>query len=135
MSDYDTDLLRADMSAPKFTLKTRDIQAKCIDICDGNTAYFAFKLGLDWPVCRYKCKINGYDVANSKSVIECVRGQAITAKTALGDKIMNEIVTLNIIDIDRCGALNVTISHEGTDIAEWMIAGRHNASCTCRGFC
>ena len=130
---HDQELLTATYkSVPKFNVDGTK-QAKCIKIVDGDTAHFAMRLYENSPIFRFSCRFLGYNSAEIHGKTDEEKNKAQEAKKALADMILDKIVTLNILNLDKYGRPLVTVTHNGINVNEWMLANGHGKPYTGEG--
>lgn len=121
LTTMNDELVSASDSTPKFTLKGVKVDAKCVQIHDGDTAHFVFKPFPSLPLYRFVCRMFGYNSAeiNGKTVEE--RAKANDSKNALIQRILGKIVSLHIGDFDKYGRLLVEVYDGDESVNKWMI--------------
>jgi endonuclease YncB( thermonuclease family) len=129
----DIQLLAADKKTPKFTLCGQVVQAKCVDVYDGDTAQFVFRLEMNHPLYRYSCRMTGYNSAEIKGQSVEEKEKAKIARDALKGLILGRVVTLNIGKFDKYGRPLVSVLVDGQDVNAWMISGGYGAPYTGKG--
>ncbi len=133
MFTVDAELLRADKSVPKYTLAGRRVMAKCVSVYDGDTAQFVFRADVGQPLCRYSCRMIGYNSAEIRGGSEAEKAQAQVSKNALSDMILHKIVTLDLGEFDKYGRPLAAVHCAGVDVNRWMIDNGHGKLYTGRG--
>jgi micrococcal nuclease len=119
-------------SVPKFNVDgTR--QAKCVSCYDGDTATFAMRLYEGSPIFKFSCRLLGYNSAEIRGTSPEERTKAAESKKALSDLILDKIVILNIKSMDKYGRPLITVTINGINVNEWMIANGHGKPYTGEG--
>lgn len=134
LSCTDLELLAATtQSTQKFSLKGRIVEAKCIDVHDGDTARFAFRLIKDQPICWWSVHMLGYNSAELRSADpeEVEAGRA--AKAHLESLILGKIVALHLGDFDLYGRPLGTVYLNRVNINQQMLDSRHGFAYSGRG--
>ncbi len=121
MDIHDSELLNADKSVPKYSLAGRTVYAKCVSVYDGDTAQFVFRPSPKQRLCRYSCRMIGYNSAEIRGGSEAEKTQAQICKKALSDMILNKIVTLDLGEFDKYGRPLVTVHLGDIDVNKWMV--------------
>ena len=116
----DRELLQSNDKTPRFTLKGNFV-AKCVNVYDGDTAQFTFRLARSFSVVRFTCRFEGYNCAEIRGKTEEERTRAKEVAAILREKILNKIVDLKVGDFDPRGRPLVTVCLNGININQWML--------------
>ena len=125
----DVELSSADKKCPRFSISGR-YTAKCVDVYDGDTAQFVFRLWPERHLERFTCRFLGYNTAEVKGggsaagyykpdEDEVEAGKH--ARDVLRGHILNRTVTIEIAGMDRYARPLVTVFVDGRNINQWMI--------------
>jgi endonuclease YncB( thermonuclease family) len=96
---------------------------KVIKVYDGDTITIASKLknSTDDKIYRFSVRLLGIDSAEIKAKTVFEKNLAITARDALREKIMDRIVELRNITIEKYGRLLADVYCDGVHINEWLL--------------
>jgi endonuclease YncB( thermonuclease family) len=125
----DDELTRANMGE-YFSFSGRKMQAKIVSVYDGDTCTAVFRCFPDpkkSPLIQYRIRMVGVDTPELKPLLstpnrENIVAKAKEAKKAVEDKILNKIVILDCQGFDKYGRILATITVEGLNLNEWLIA-------------
>jgi endonuclease YncB( thermonuclease family) len=126
-------LMRATKKTPKFSLDGTATFAKCVDVYDGDTAQFVFRIFPVGPLYRFSCRMMGYNSAEIKGQTEEERNKALEAKKALSDLILDKVVALKLGKFDKYGRVLVTVSVNNIDVNKYMVDNNYGKIYTGRG--
>jgi endonuclease YncB( thermonuclease family) len=99
---------------------------KVIKVYDGDTITIATKLknSTDDTIYRFSVRLAGIDSAEMKSNSTHEKELAIAARDALHEKIMDRIVELRNITIEKYGRLLANVYCDDVCINEWMLQNK-----------
>jgi endonuclease YncB( thermonuclease family) len=134
----DHELLNSDKKAPRFSLAGLTVSAKCVDVYDGDTAQFNFRIpwgsigrcgnahddiiaGSVSGVIRYSCRFLDYNCAEIKTKDPAEKEAAVIARDVLRGKILGKMVTLRLGEFDKYGRPLVHVLCGGEDINKYML--------------
>ncbi len=120
-AEVDKKLVKATKETPMYTLAGQEVYAKCVDVSDGDTAQFVFRVASNQPLYRYSCRMTGYNSAEIKGGSEEEKEQARASKQALSEQILGKVVVLSVGTFDKYGRLLVTVRSGEQNINKWMI--------------
>lgn len=131
----DEDLTKA-VLGEYFSFSGRKTQAKIVSVYDGDTCTAVFRLltnSKNSPLIQYKIRMVGVDTPELKPLLSVpnrdqIMARAKEAKKAVEDKILNKIVTLDCQGFDKYGRILATITVEGLNLNEWLIAQNYAVS-------
>ena len=107
---------------PKWTFKGLNVNAKCVDVYDGDTATFAFiPPGYSIPY-KFSCRLAGYNSAEMRTTNPDIKEKAMRSANYLRRRILDKIVRMKIVKMkDKWGRLLVDIYLDGIYINGEMI--------------
>ena len=111
-------------NTPIFDFKGEDRLCKVLIVYDGDT--FTGAICLEQTIFQFKVRMYGYDspeMRPSKNLEnrEKIKYDAVKAKNALSNKILNKIVLAKIQGFDKYGRLLANIEYSGEDVNKYMI--------------
>ena len=114
---------------PEFCLKDITVEAKCVDVYDGDTVKLVLNLPINSKLYRWNCRIARVDTPElrTKNIKEKDFGYQVRNK--LREKILNKIVKVTCGDFDKYGRLLVEIMIEEDEklnnISDWLIENEY----------
>ena len=96
-------------------------ECKVIKVYDGDTITIAAFLKGDPECYKFKVRLNGIDSAEIKGSSENEKKHAIVARDALSDKILHQIVKLDIKGLEKYGRILADVFYNGENMNEWML--------------
>lgn len=96
-------------------------KCKVIKVYDGDTITVAAYLKGDSQCYKFKVRLNGIDSPELRGSNENEKKHAVISRDVLSDKILNNIVTLDIKGTEKYGRLLADVIYDGTNMNEWMI--------------
>ena len=96
-------------------------ECKVIKVYDGDTITIAAFLKGDPECYKFKVRLNGIDSAEIKGSSENEKKHAIVARDALSDKILHQIVKLDIKGVEKYGRILADVFYNGENMNEWML--------------
>ena len=96
-------------------------KCKVIKVYDGDTITVAGYLKGDPECYKFKVRLNGIDSPELRGSNENEKKHAIIARDALSNKILNNMVILDIKGTEKYGRLLADVLYDGTNMNEWMI--------------
>tara|TARA_A100001015_G_scaffold318486_1_gene438519 strand:- start:328 stop:777 length:450 start_codon:yes stop_codon:yes gene_type:complete len=96
-------------------------ECKVIKVYDGDTITIAAYLKGDPECYKFKVRLNGIDSAEIKGSSENEKKHAIQARDALSDKILHQIVKLDIKGLEKYGRILADVFYNGENMNEWML--------------
>ena len=93
-----------------------------IKVYDGDTITIATKLPYpDSPLYRFSVRLLGIDTPEIKTKDKNEKKIAEIARDKLKKKILNEIVELKDLGIDKYGRVLAYVRYNGRDLSKWLI--------------
>lgn len=103
-------------------------EALVIKVYDGDTITVASKLpfnnDLKDTVWRFSVRLNGIDCPEIKGKSESEKRVAQIAKNTLSSKILNKVVLLEDVQLEKYGRLLATVKYQGQNLNNWMVEQR-----------
>ncbi len=96
-------------------------KCKVVNVYDGDTITVAAYLKGDPQCYKFKVRLNGIDSPELRGSSTTEKQHAIRARDALKERILNEIIDLNIVGIEKYGRILGDVIYKGEDINKWMI--------------
>lgn len=96
-------------------------KCKVVKVYDGDTITVAGYLKGDPECYKFKVRLNGIDSPELRGSNENEKKHAIISRDALSNKILNNIVTLDIKGTEKYGRLLADVLYDGTNMNEWMV--------------
>ena len=75
----------------------------------------------DGECYKFKVRLDGIDSAEIKGSSENEKKHAIQARDALSDKILHQIVKLDIKGLEKYGRILADVFYNGENMNEWML--------------
>ena len=98
----------------------------CIKVYDGDTITIAAYLPYDnSPLYKFSVRLNGIDTPEIKGCDADEKAMAIKARDALSAKILNKVVDLENVSLEKYGRLLATIKYNDEDLNAWLIKERY----------
>jgi len=103
---------------------------KVVKVYDGDTITIATKYpGVEnSPIYRFSVRLNGIDSAEIKGKTFAEKEQAILARDALSTLIMNKIVFLKNLSMEKYGRILADVYLDDLNINQWMLDNKHAVS-------
>jgi endonuclease YncB( thermonuclease family) len=99
---------------------------KVIKVYDGDTITIACKLPLnESPIYRFNVRLKGIDSPEIKGKSHVEKMLALKSRDGLANLIMNKIVILKNVSIEKYGRILADIYCDDTYINEWMIQNKY----------
>lgn len=93
-----------------------------IKVYDGDTITIASKMPfINSPIYRFSVRLNGIDSPEIKGKTIIEKELAINARDALANKIMNKIITLKNVSLEKYGRILADVYCDGVHINQWML--------------
>lgn len=93
-----------------------------IKVYDGDTITIASKLPYSGsPLYRFSVRLNGIDAPEIRSKNAEEKKLAIIAKDALSEKIMNKVITLENIAVEKYGRILADVVINGENMSNYML--------------
>jgi endonuclease YncB( thermonuclease family) len=93
-----------------------------IKVYDGDTITIASKLPYGGsPLYRFSVRLNGIDAPEIKSKSEEEKKLAKVAKDALSSQILNKVVTLKNVQLEKYGRILADVIIDGQNMSEFML--------------
>ena len=114
---------------PEFTLKDTIVDAKCVDVYDGDTVKLVLNLPINDVLYRWNCRIARVDTPElrTRNIKEKQFGYQVRDK--LREKILNKIVQVKCLEFDKYGRLLVEImvndNSDIVNISDWLIENQY----------
>ena len=120
-------------NTPDFCFKNQTKQCKVLDIYDGDTITIAIKL--DKNIFKWKVRMYGYDSPEMRPLKkiknrEEIKKNALIAKQALIEKILNKLVEIEILGFDKYGRILGNIYYDNENINEYMLTNNYGYAYT-----
>lgn len=93
-----------------------------VKVYDGDTFTLASKLPYpESPLYRFSIRMNGIDTPEIKGKSEAEKTAAKAAKAALEARILNKVVTLTNVSLEKYGRVLADVHCDGVCLNSWMI--------------
>ena len=98
--------------------------AKVVKVYDGDTITVGAPLAMNGTTQYYKFRVRlrGIDCPELRTRDFDEKRQAEDARDMLKDRILEEVVHLHDVSVDKYGRLLATVLHRGEDVSAWMLA-------------
>ena len=96
-------------------------KCKVISVYDGDTITVAAYLKSDPQCYKFKVRLNGIDSPEMRGSSETEKQHAIQSRDALKERILDEIVELNIIGLEKYGRILADVIYHGENMNKWMV--------------
>ena len=123
------DWSKYDNKTSTFTLKDTTVEAKCVDVYDGDTVKLVLNLPINGDLYRWNCRIARVDTPElrTRNIKEKQFGYQV--RDILREKILNKVVMVKCGDFDKYGRLLVEImvekAGETDNISDWLIENQY----------
>jgi len=98
---------------------------RVIKVYDGDTITIATKLPLikneNNKIWRFSVRLSGIDCPEIRTKDENEKKIAIIARDKLSDKILNQIVQLKNVKLDKYGRLLADVLYNGENLSKWLL--------------
>jgi endonuclease YncB( thermonuclease family) len=102
------------------------IGGKVVKVYDGDTFTLASKLpNADSPIYRFSIRLNGIDAPEIKGKSQAEKELAVKSRGALNKLIMNKIVRLENISIEKYGRILADVYVDNICVNEYMIDNKY----------
>lgn len=114
---------------PEFSLKDTTIEAKCVDVYDGDTVKLVLNVPINDKLYRWNCRIARVDTPElrTRNIKEKQFGYQV--RDLLREKILNRIVKVTCGEFDKYGRLlvEIMIEEDGklNNISDWLIENQY----------
>jgi len=99
---------------------------KVVKVYDGDTFTLASKLpNADSPIYRFSIRLNGIDAPEIKGKTQAEKELAVKSRDALNKLIMNKIVRLENISIEKYGRILADVYIDNICVNEYMIDNKY----------
>ena len=103
-------------------------KCKVIKVYDGDTITIGTFLNNDKQCYRFSVRLNGIDCPEIKSKNEKEKESAILSRDKLSEQILNKIVVLKNISIEKYGRLLADVLYNNTNMNKWMLDNKYAIS-------
>lgn len=130
-TDNNDQLLQFTNDTDFFTLNGLEVEAKVVDIYDGDTVKIVFKCAeLNKKYYKWNCRINNVDTPEIRTKNEKEKEYAIQIRDKLRELMLNKIVTVTCGKFDKYGRLLVDIfikdeNDEVINVSNWLIENNY----------
>lgn len=100
-------------------------KCRVINVYDGDTITVAAYLKKDPQCYKFKVRLSGIDSPEIRGSSENEKKHAMEARDALKDKILDKIVTLDIIGLEKYGRILADVIYDGENMNEWMLKNNY----------
>tara|TARA_B110000208_G_C11345032_1_gene275270 strand:- start:37 stop:465 length:429 start_codon:yes stop_codon:yes gene_type:complete len=116
---------------PLYDFKNENRLCKVLSVYDGDTITIAIKL--ETKIYKWKVRMYGYDSPEMKPLKilknrDDIKRRALIAKKALEDKILEKIVTIELLGFDKYGRILGNIYYNNENINEYMLKNDYGYS-------
>tara|TARA_E500000178_G_C16993941_1_gene742207 strand:- start:1440 stop:1868 length:429 start_codon:yes stop_codon:yes gene_type:complete len=103
-------------------------KCKVIKVYDGDTITVATFLNNDKQCYRFSVRLNGIDSPEIKSKNENEKKAAQLSRDKLSEQILNKIIVLKNISIEKYGRLLADVLYNNTNMNKWMLDNKYAIS-------
>jgi endonuclease YncB( thermonuclease family) len=118
-------LVSLDSTTPIFTLENMIVDAKIVDVHDGDTVKAVFKVFNKYY--KWNCRIAHVDTPELRTENLEEKERGLFVRDKLREQILNKVVTLHCLKFDKYGRLLIEIVTTELDVPihEWLIQNKY----------
>ena len=118
------DWSKYDNKTSTFTLKDSTIEAKCVDVYDGDTVTIIYENESDNCVYKSSVRIRGIDAPEMRTKNKIEKEVALKAKEEMTNLVYQKYIKLENIDYDKYGRILADIYIKNINVSEYMVNKR-----------
>ena len=118
-------LVSLDTTTPIFTLENMIVDAKIVDVHDGDTVKAVFKVFDKYY--KWNCRIAHVDTPELRTDDPDEKQRGLYVRDKLREHILNKVVTIHCLKFDKYGRLLIEIVTTELDVPvhEWLIKNKY----------
>jgi endonuclease YncB( thermonuclease family) len=118
-------LVSLDTTTPIFTLENMIVDAKIVDVHDGDTVKAVFKVFDKYY--KWNCRIAHVDTPELRTDDPDEKQRGLYVRDKLREHILNKVVTIHCLKFDKYGRLLIEIVTTELDVPvhEWLIQNKY----------